>query len=322
MYENYQPFRSWLRKIKNRETITSMAKGQAKKKRDGNTFMVIGANGYVGWGVVCQLAYKFQGCTIICVDKYIGSRDSITKHYPLEVRMNQLREYFDFTDEIVESNMKDYEECQTVMAIYNPDYTINLADGNSKHNTILQNILKANIDIKSNLIISTGYNNRGSFSNLNFKLTEFKTANVFGTCNWITLIDPLLSTVNDKTKLFNNMIFNLVNDGKVSFKDGYVPVLSLEDFSRAIVKIIRRGQKNNYEFYHACDKALPKSKIAFILQDTFRNFKINTSVKVQGNPDIIPNIKNKKRFVKLIDKHRPPVEYMISYSAKNYLDTR
>ena len=49
MYENYQPLRSWLRKVKKFKTIKSMANGQSKKPRKGNTFMVIGANGYIGW---------------------------------------------------------------------------------------------------------------------------------------------------------------------------------------------------------------------------------------------------------------------------------
>ena len=96
IYENYQPFRSWLRKIDN-GLIKVMAKGQAKKKRQGNVFMVAGANGYVGWALICQLVYKFSGCKIIAVDKDIDSQNSITRHESLGVRMQKLKEIFELT---------------------------------------------------------------------------------------------------------------------------------------------------------------------------------------------------------------------------------
>lgn len=326
IYEKYQPFRSWLRKINDKSKISSMARGQAKKSRDGEKFLVIGANGYLGWATVCQLAYKFSGSTIICADKYIGSRDSITKHFPLQERIEKLETYFDFSNDVVEADLSDYEECEAVIAIYRPDFIINLADGNKKNNPILRNILKANSQISNyggaHIILSTSYNNKSSYNNPKIKITEFKTCNVVGTCNWVTLIDPVLSTTNDINSFVNRMIFDCVNRNKINVVDGYVPVISLEDFTRAIVKIIRGKQKENYDFYFAYDKSLPRSKVATIIKNTFSELGFESEINLSGKTEIIPKGKDKKKFISLIDKHRPPVEYMISYSCKNYLDMR
>lgn len=319
MFTNYQPFRSWLRKV-DKGMLKSMAKGQSKKNRKGNTFMVIGANGYIGWALICQLAYKFAGCHIIAIDKDVGYKESITKHSILYDRLKKLSEYFKFTyDYLSPTNMGSETACEDCLKIFKPDFIINLADGDKKYNPVLKNLLKVNKE--SHLIISTGYRSKRRIEK-DFPVTDFKTANVVGTCNWITLIDPVLSTNNDPKKLVNRLISDCVFSNKVVIDDVYIPMISLEDITRAIVKVIRKGQKSKYESYFAHDKVISSDKLAMIISSTLKELGYPCEIVIRQTKNGYPKLKDKKKFVKLIDKHRPPVEYMISYSCKNFLDMR
>jgi len=318
MFMNYQPFRSWLRKV-DKGMIKSMANGQSKKSRKGNTFMVIGANGYIGWALICQLAYKFSGCHIIAIDKDAGYKNSMTKHSILHDKLEKLSEYFKFTYDYFVINMANELDCESALRQDNPDFVINLADGDKQYNPVLKNLLKYNK--KAHLIISTGYKSKRRVEK-DYPITDFKTANVVGTCNWITLIDPVLATNNDPKKWINRLISDCVFSKKVVIDDRYIPMISLEDITRAVVKIIRKGQTSKYERYFAHDKIISSDKLSMIISSTLEELGYPCEIVVRPTKNGIAKLKDKKRFVKLIDKHRPPVEYMISYSCKNFLDTR
>jgi nucleoside-diphosphate-sugar epimerase len=293
-----------------------------KKKIVANTIMVVGANGYVGWASVCQLAYKLPGVTIIAVDKYCGSRnESITRHYPLsDDRMDYLYSMFDFSPEIVESDMSDYEECETVLTLYRPDMIINLADGNKKENPVTENLIKSISAIPNyngHLVLSVGYNSKRIIPNTKYPITVLKTANVIGTCNLVTLTHPILSTYNSPHLFLNKMIVSAFRNKKMVFKDGYVPVISLEDISRAFVKLARREPPENNKIFSAAIRTLTKKKIAEILKVFFK-----ADIYIQGSSNVIPKVNNIKNFKSLIDKSRPPIENLIFYSCKNYMRTK
>jgi len=310
MYNNYQPLRSWLQKVKNKETIKSMSNSQSKKIRNGNTFMVFGANGYLGWSTICQLVYKFKNCNIIAVDNFFDSKKSITTYYNFFERVKVLKEYFDFSIEI--ENI-DIRNCSSIIKKYNPDFIINLADESVNLNGLLDN---------SHLIVSTNYNSKNNFNSIGGKVTELKTANVIGLCNFITLIDLRLTPYNDPKKFLNQVIYDAVTKNHVKFYSGYFPVISLEDFTRSIVKIIRKGQKEQYDCFYTIEKNILRQNVLEIIKNTLKNFDLKIKISIIGNRNNQVEVKEKRKFLKLIDKHRPPVDYLISYSCKNFLDGR
>lgn len=292
-YKNYQQLRSWLNKIKDKEIINNLSKNQTKKNRTGNIFCVVGANGYIGWAVICQLAYKFPGCEIIAIDKFIKPQDSIIKSYSLEDKLKCLSKYFNITYKLINEDITNYKtDC---------DYIINCTNNRTGFgNGHIISFTKLSQDIEN-------------------KVTIFKIPSIIGTCNFITLIDPVLSTNNNPSIFFNNFL-NKFNKGIIE-KNKFIECLSLEDITRSVVKIIRKGQVEKYKEYYSSDKMLDYRRISNIINFTFRQFSYDGYISIKGDV-IIPKIGNKQEFVKLIDKHRPPVEYMISYSCKNFLDMR
>jgi len=318
IYKSYQPFKSWLNKIKDKNIIKSAANHQAKKPRIGNKFMVLGANGYVGWATICQLVYKFGGCNIIAIDKDFKNKKSITPQFPFKKRIEILKEYFDFSIDIEKTDLTDFKVCKNLVKKYRPDFIINLADGQSKINLILSNILKLT---DTHLIVSTNYNSKKKLES-ECKITEFKTSNVIGLCNLLTLIDPGLATYNNPQLFLNKMIYSGYNKKIIRHPVGKISVLSLEDFTRSFIKIIRKGQKKNYECYHAVENNILTSKIANTIQATYTELGIQTKKKSVNKIYSGNEIKQKQKFIKLIDKHRPSVIHLVSYSCKYYLEMR
>jgi len=318
MYDNYKPFRNWLRKVGDINLVKSMGENQKKKNRTGNTFVVLGANGYLGWASICQLVYKFGGCRIIAVDKDFNSKESIIIHKPIKMRVETLKTFFDFSITLEKADVSDYKVCKNIIVKYKPDYIINLIDGNNKKNEVLKNFLDLTT---THLIVSTGYKNRRELK-CRGKVTEFKTSNVIGLCNLVTLIHPDLSTFARPTSFLNKMIQDAGENKIVRNPTGYISVLSLEDFTRAFVKIIRKGQVEKYKSYYAVEKNISLDRVLNIIKSTYLYFGIDVKNKPSNKYYNKTEIKEKREFLKLIDKHRPPVDNLISYSCKNYLDLR
>lgn len=313
IYEKYQPFRSWLRKVKDKDLIQAMANNQAKKPRSGNTFAIVGANTYIGWSLICQLVYKFQECSIIAIDNDFSQKRSITKNYDFETRVNKLKEYFKFDLNTVFGEINDIGE--KIIRLYNPDFIIDCNFGN-----IIENL--ESLNYKNHLIMLSNFNSKTSIGNFSFKVTEFKTPSILGTCNLVTLIDSVFSPQNDPNTILNRLLLDVINKGVIAEKDRNIIAISLEDITRAPVKILRRGQKQHYVCYNAYDKAISIRKIADIMSNTFREFGVNLKIDIPNNFNTKKVKKEKRTFIQLIDKHRPPVEYVISYSCKNYLETK
>lgn len=307
IYEQYQPFRSWLKKVKDKEIITAMANAQGRKTRQGNVFAVIGANDYVGWAMVCQLAYKFKGCKVILIDDNFGKKPSIMRHFDVKTRIDRLRYYFDF-DYSIESNLQCVKK-------HKPDFIINATS-----NFMVPDLIELNFD--KHLILFTPYMSKNKFKNLPFKITEFRTANVFGTCNFVTLIDPILSTNNSPDKFLNKMIVDAVNNKNIYISGQRMIVVSLEDITRAPIKVLRKGQKIQHRALYAYERDIVPDRVAYTIENTLKYFKINVNLSYGSQSSDSLKFYDKKPFVRLIDKYRPPVNCLISYSCKNYLDYR
>jgi hypothetical protein len=305
-YEKYQPFRSWLKKVKDKKTIKAMAEAQGRKARQGNVFAVVGANGYVGWAMVCQLAYKFKGCKLILIDESTEAQESIIRNYDLAYKIDRLRYYFDF----------DFEIYTTLDCIKNtkPDFVINTK---LKYDIIYDLI---NLNFVQHLINFTPFYNHHQ-SDIPFKVTEFRTPTILGTCNLVTLIDPLLSTVNTPNRLLNKMLVSSI-EKKILVSGKRFICVSLEDITRAPIKIIRKGQDIGYRVINAYEKVITPELMAKLIVATMEFYNIDVKIEYGKLASDRLVFTDKKQFVRLIDKYRPPVDYLISYSCKNYLDYR
>jgi len=248
-------------------------KDQSKKPKYGNKFMVIGGSGYLGWPMVCQLAFKFPRCNVYVIDKDFQYWNGAEK----------LNELFGCEIELVETEFSN-----SFIEYFKPDVVINLAD--------------QNIEIKCHnechLITLSEYEKEH-----NFPVTVFNTAKVIGNYNIITRLDDALR-IRNKTFIDNIIDGVLIRDLE---EDDVFSAISLEDFTRAVIKICRRIEPPMYDSYDLVDRNTSIFKLATLISKELGvyGFEIDNRLKV----DRIKT--NKKRLLKLIDKHRPPFEIMI-----------
>ena len=74
--------------------------------------------------------------------------------------------------------------------------------------------------------------------------------------------------------------------------------------------------------YYATEKNLFMNRIVDLVKSTYSEFGIQVNSKPTRKQFNKADERDKREFIKLIDKHRPPVEHLISYSCRNFLDSR
>lgn len=326
--ENFR-FRSWLNKLKDKQKIFKESKKFMTKPRKGNTFMVLGANGYCGWATVVQLAFQYSGCNIICCDKNIDSRpNSITEHYPLHQRLRELHNHFSFNSVIIHEDMEVREVLKNAVERYKPQFIIDLADGFSElFNPVMMSVLHVLNqleDRKTHLILSTSYGSITNFSQFKtFPITELKTGKVFAPFIMPSLISPKLAPYNNKESFLNKLIVRLIERPEIKYKEQTFISSSLETFTRAICEVIRTGttdRDKNYKYYKVAEQDISQSLILHILRMTMRRLdKIDLKyTKIENKRCNYMFDKNK--MFGLMKEFEPPLHTFISYSYKYIKD--
>jgi hypothetical protein len=326
--ENYR-FRSWLNKIKDKEKIVKEARRYITKARKGNTFMVIGANGYCGWATICQLAFQYSGCNIICCDKNVDSRpDSIVPHYSLNERMEELHRYFSFNSLVIKGDFEVKEYMKDVILKYKPNFVINLADGYSElFNPVMINVLKTLKEIdnkKIHLILSTPYTAVTDFSYFNnYPITELKTAKVLTPFSMITLINKKLATFSSKDTFLNKLILRVIERPEIKYKEQTIISTSLETFTKVIAEIIRTGTSDRekmYRFYKLAEYDLTETMALHILKFVMKKLDNITLKSIRTENKRSSYIYDRGYILKLIKEFEPPLYAFISYSYKYIKD--
>ena len=240
-----------------RSNLKTSVKRQARKPRYGNRFMVIGAGGYLGWATLCQIAYKFPGSIIYAVDE----------KFDYQKGAKTLRKLFGCKIIVIKEKFSKFLTRST-----QPDVIINLSDKN----------LSFEIIANPHIILLAEF--KGNHKN---PVTVLRTPMIIGNWNMVTLR-------NKNLKIKSKSMIGFIIDGRV--RDMTFPVLSLEDFTRTIVKICRKTNPPNYDTYDLMDRYIYISKDGDIITEN-----------VRPQPD-------KTKFIKLIDKHRPSLESVIKWS--------
>ena len=326
--ENYR-FRSWLKKIEDKEKIVNEAKRYINKARKGNTFLVLGANGYCGWATVCQLAFQYSGCNIICCDKNIDSRPgSIIPHYPLMDRLEELHKYFSFNSVVIRGNFEVKEFFKEVVLKYKPQFIINLADGYSElYNPVMLNVLKTLKEIgtsKTHLILSTPYSAVTDFSPFkNFPITELKTAKVLTPFSMITMINLKLATFNKKDAFLNKLILRIMEKPEIKYKEQTIISVSLETFTKVIAQILRTGvtdREKSYKFYKLAEFDLSETIALHILKFVMKKIDDVDLKTFRTENKRSQYVYDRGYILKLIREFEPPLHTFISYSYKYIKD--
>jgi len=328
--ENFR-FRSWLRKIEDKNKILAESKKFMRKPRKGNIFMILGANGYCGWATIAQLAFQYSGCTIICCDKEIGVREgSVSPMYPLHVRLNELHKYFSFQSVILNDDFEVKEIFMAAIERYKPHFIINLADGYSEfYNPVMINALHCLKEIgsaKIHFIQSTSYGTVTDFNYFaTFPITELKTGKVMAPFNMPTLINSKLAPFSSKESFLNKLILRVIEKPEIKYKEQTMISVSLEMFTRTIAEIIRTGvndRQKNYKFYRVAEQDLNETLILHIIKLIMKKLD-NISLKMTRTQ----NKKSAYMFdrgglLKLLNEFNPPLHTFISYSYKYIKDNK
>jgi len=328
--ENFR-FRAWLRKIEDKEKILAESKKFMRKPRKGNTFMVIGANGYCGWATIAQLAFQYSGCNLICCDKEIGIREgSVSPMYPLHNRLNELHKYFSFQSVILNDNFEVREIFTEAVERYKPQFIINLTDGYSEfYNPVMINALHTLKDIgseKTHLIQSTAYGTVTDFSYFkNFPITELKTGKVMAPFNMPTLISNKLAPFSSKDALLNKIILRVMEKPEIKYKEQTFISVSLEMFTRTIAEVIRTGitdRQKNYKFYRVAEQDLSETLVLHILKLIMKKSDniILKMTRTQNKKSAY--MFDRSGLLKLLNEFNPPLHTFISYSYKYIKDNK
>lgn len=202
---------------------------QKEKPRYGNNIVITGAGSYYGWATICQLAYKLPGCHIFVISKDFIYENAIAKIYEL----------FGTIIEIVD----DYYN------IEDPDIFIDL---DSSLSTPI-----------SRSIIVTNFNSNYTLSKSNHPITLLKTPLILGNWNVITLLDSKLKIRNENfiTNIFQNLLYS-----NVIVEDKRIPIISLEDFTRTIVKLCRKEKPPSFEQFEVFERFLLLLQLISVLK--------------------------------------------------------
>jgi hypothetical protein len=326
--ENYR-FRSWLNKIKDKEKILKESKRYITKARKGNTFLVLGANGYCGWATICQLAFQYSGCNIICCDKNIDARpNSVVPHYPLNERMAELHKYFSFNSLVIKGDFEVKEYLKDTILKYKPQFVINLADGYSElFNPVMMNVLKTLKEIdnkKIHLILSTPYTAVTDFSFFNnFPITELKSSKVLAPFSMVTLINKKLATFSSRDTFLNKLILRVIQKPEIKYKEQTIISTSLETFTKVIAEILRTGvsdREKNYRFYKLAEYDLTESMALHILKLVMKKLDNIDLKSIRTENKRSSYIYDRGYILKLIKEFEPPLDTFISYSYKYIKD--
>lgn len=251
---------------------------QKEKPRYGNNIVITGAGSYYGWATICQLAYKLPGCHIFVISKDFIYENAIAKIYEL----------FGTIIEIVD----DYYN------IEDPDIFIDL---DSSLSTPI-----------SRSIIVTNFNSNYTLSKSNYPITLLKTPLILGNWNVITLLDSKLKIRNENfiTNIFQNLLYS-----NVIVEDKRIPIISLEDFTRTIVKLCRKEKPPSFEQFEVFERYITISQLYNYCFNELENYSFPYDFTIEKK--IKPKKKkiNKRSFIELIDKHRCGIETLIKYSC-------
>jgi nucleoside-diphosphate-sugar epimerase len=261
---------------------------QAKKPRYGNRFIVIGADGYLGWPTICQLAYKFPGSEIFCIDRTFQYRK----------QLDELTRMFGSKVEFIKSNYSNY-----FSRTLKPDVIINVANQN----------LDIETKKKSHLITLNDYD-----GDHKHPVTVLKTPTVIGNWNMTTIRSKSLKL--KKKSLVDEIISNVLTGEEQ--EDKLFSVISLEDFTRSIIKVCRKTNPPLNEQYQLFDRYITRYEIAEMIAKYLRRYKRIATLNFKNRVTKNSKRQDKSKFIDLIDKHRPVLEVVITYSCRGVLNEK
>lgn len=309
-----------------KKAIFGKHKKQGEKPRISNKFIVVGANTYLGWGTICQLAYKFPGSEIVCVDERYSNYSvvSLTSVFPFLERVEILNSYFDVnvtTEKIIYSKYIDINkflnlqgDCVIVYLSENIDGFNNFMRANEK--TLRVPFLYADsITSKRSLHETITYT---------FPVFNIKYSNIIGTYNLLTLVDHRLSPMNIFSTRLNSLIYEAISCKKMKLQKNNINfyATSLENITRAIVKSIRRGWKGT-SVLRALEAKTDCNTFSKIISDTMnkyynidcggKNLKTRFEIPEKNRSDI-------RFYERYLDKFRISLKETIAYSTINVIE--
>lgn len=260
-----------------KEGIKKNIKVQEKKPRYGNRVVVTGGGSYYGWATICQLAYKFPGCSIF----------TTSKNFIYKKATRKLEELFGSTVKIV-SNYKDVKE---------PDILIDL--DNSVTDIICRSIFVRSFDKQFRAF------------NYDYPVTFLNCPVILGNWNIITLIDGLkISNEYFITNIFRDLLRKELN-----IVDEIFPYISLEDFTRTIVKLCRLEKPPLFDQFQLFEQYISLSKLYKYCSDELCMYDLPYNFTISEKIETMIYKIDKSKFIKLIDKHRCGLELLIKYSC-------
>lgn len=303
---------------------------QGDKPRIGNRFMVVGAHRYFGWSTICQLAYKFPGCEIVCMDTMFepNSPDQLflNDSYSFYDKINKLKDYFNFTYVVSFFPLNNEQYIEHALKYYDPDVIIYLSSDLDLPTLCNQNQKNRGVPL---IYADQVYDNKFSILGLyqlEFPILKIHYDNVIGTYNLPTLLDKKLSPVNHINTVLNRYIYTSLTCKNITLhQPAGLWSTSIENFTRTIIKAIRRGWEG-HKTIHAVEGSFFNYHMADIVIRTFKKYyDINVEcnvdiprIKIETPEQITKEIEEYKQY---IDKFRIGLPETVVYSVINSIES-
>lgn len=302
---------------------------QGDKPRIGNRFMVVGAHGYLGWSTICQLAYKFPGCEIICLDKMlkINSPDQsfLNDSYSFYDKISRLKAYFDFTYEVGLCPPHNEQYIEHALGYYDPDVIIYLSSELDITTFCHQNRLHRAVPV---IYDDPEYSYKDNLLNmyrLGFPLLKIHHNHIIGTYALPTLVDKTLSPPNHVNSILNSYIYSAITCKNIMLHQPTgIWSTSIENFTRTIIKSIRGGWEG-HKIIHAIEGSIFNHHMADIVIKVFKKYyDIDVGcnveiprIKIETPEQIAKEIDEYKHY---LDKFRIGLVETVAYSVINTVE--